>query len=194
MRFYLAGPEVFLADAEAVAAAKKAICAAHGAEGVFPTDHRADPATDSAAAEHMRLYLRNEAHIHACDAVIANLTPFRGPSADPGTAYEVGFMRALGRPVFGYANVARRFAARTLAHLGPAARRRADGSWEDSEGMALEDFDLFDNLMLDCGIAASGGTLVVQEVADPAARWRDLSAFARCVEAATRQLASPSSA
>jgi hypothetical protein len=45
-----------------------------------------------------------------------------------------------------------------------------------------------------CGIAASGGTLVVQDVADPAARWRDLSAFARCVEAATRQLASPSSA
>jgi thiol:disulfide interchange protein DsbC len=26
---------------------------------------------------------------------------------------------------------------------------------------------VFDNLMLDCGIAASGGTLVVQEVADP---------------------------
>jgi nucleoside 2-deoxyribosyltransferase len=38
MRVYLAGPEVFLADRDAIAAAKKAICAQHGMIGVFPTD------------------------------------------------------------------------------------------------------------------------------------------------------------
>ena len=40
--------------------------------------------------------------MHSCDALVANLTPFRGVSADAGTAFEVGFMRALGRPVLGY--------------------------------------------------------------------------------------------
>ena len=187
MRIYLAGPEVFLSDAAEIAAAKKAICAAHGAEGVFPTDHvhvpLADPHAASAAEAHMRLYFQNEAHIRACDALIANLTPFRGPSADVGTVFEMGFMRALGRPVFGYANVARGFAARTLSHLGPAARRRhASAAWEDADGMAVEDFDLFDNLMIEGGIRASGGALVARAAPEPM-RWRDLSAFEACLRA-----------
>ena len=38
MRVYLAGPELFLADADGIAAAKRGICAAHGLTGVFPTD------------------------------------------------------------------------------------------------------------------------------------------------------------
>ena len=42
--------------------------------------------------------------MRSCDAAVANLTPFRGVSADAGTAFEVGFMRALGRPVLGYTN------------------------------------------------------------------------------------------
>ena len=41
--------------------------------------------------------------MRSCQLCIANLTPFRGVSMDSGTAYEVGFMRALGRPVLGTA-------------------------------------------------------------------------------------------
>jgi nucleoside 2-deoxyribosyltransferase len=58
--------------------------------------------------------------------------------------------------------------------------RRASGSWEDADGMEVEDFGLTDNLMLDGGIAASGGVLVANPVAE-AARWRDLTGFTRCV-------------
>jgi nucleoside 2-deoxyribosyltransferase len=43
--------------------------------------------------------------------MIVNLTPFRGPSADVGSAYEMGFMRALGRPIFAYSHDARPFLA-----------------------------------------------------------------------------------
>ncbi|MBV1797857.1 nucleoside 2-deoxyribosyltransferase [Siccirubricoccus sp. G192] len=186
MRIYLAGPEVFLADAAAIASAKRAICARHGLVGVFPTDHP-DQAPEDGEPGWYRLYLANEAHIRGCDALIANLTPFRGPSADPGTVYELGFMRGLGRPVLGYANAAAHFGSRTLAALGPAARRRADGAWEDAEGMAVEDFDLRDNLMLDGGIRAAGGIFETEAV-PPAARWRDLTAFTRCVAAAARLL------
>ncbi len=183
-RIYLAGPDVFLPDADTVAARKKAICAEHGLVGIFPTDPA--PPQDPALPEHRRIYRANEAHLRAADAVIANLTPFRGPSADPGTVYEVGFMRALGRPVFGYTADARQFAARSLVHASGTAVRDADGRWRDGEGMFVESFGLIDNLMIDCGIAESGGAIFVVPAADP---WRDTAAFARAAAACAMCLA-----
>ncbi|MBR0671800.1 nucleoside 2-deoxyribosyltransferase [Neoroseomonas soli] len=178
MRVYLAGPEVFLPGALEVAAAKKRICAAHGLEGVFPLD--APPQVPPAECPYwMRIYLGNEAHIRSCGALIANLTPFRGPSADVGTVFELGFMRALGRPVMGYSNAAADFLDRTRGFLGAAARRRADGGWEDAEAMGLEDFGLADNLMIDGGIEAAGGAFERHEATGD--RWRDLTAFESCV-------------
>lgn len=178
MRVYLAGPEVFLPDALDVAAAKKRICAAHGLEGVFPLD--TPPVSPPADRPYwMRIYLGNEAHIRSCAGMIANLTPFRGPSADAGTVFELGLMRALGRPVMGYSNAAADFLDRSRAFLGAEARPRADGGWEDGEAMGLEDFGLADNLMIDGGIAAAGGAFERIEVA-PGRRWHDLAAFERC--------------
>lgn len=192
MRVYLAGPEVFLPDAIAVAAAKKRICAAHGLEGVFPLDP--PPAAPAADRPYwMRIYLGNEAHIRSCAGLIANLTPFRGPSADVGTVFELGFMRALGRPVMGYSTVAADFLARTRGFLGDAARRRADGGWQDADAMGLEDFGLADNLMVDGGIEAAGGAFEREE-APPGQRWHDLRAFERCVARLAGQWSSASSA
>lgn len=182
MKVYLAGPDVFFPDAEAMAAAKKRLCAAHGFEGVFPTDPRPDAAADAAPDLWYAIYLRNEAHIRACDALIANLTPFRGPSADAGTVYELGFMRALGRPVLGYTNAGADFAARTLQSLGGHAQRNAAGRWVDGEGLALEEFGLTDNLMIDGGIRAAGGLLARNAVPE-AARWSDLTGFEACLRA-----------
>ncbi|NMJ41685.1 nucleoside 2-deoxyribosyltransferase [Roseomonas sp. JC162] len=178
MRVYLAGPEVFLPDALDVAAAKKRVCAAHGLEGVFPLDP--PPMLPPGDRPYwMRIYLGNEGHIRSCDGLIANLTPFRGPSADAGTVFELGFMRALGRPVMGYSNVATDFLGRTRGFLGATATRRTDGGWEDADAMGLEDFGLGDNLMIDGGIAAAGGAFEREDA--PGDRWRDLAAFERCV-------------
>ena len=185
MKVYLAGPDVFLPDPLAMAARKRAICAAHGLTGIFPVDAHPGEPEGGDAELWLRIYRRNEAHMRDADAVIANLTPFRGPSADPGTVYEIGFMRALGRKVLGYSNVAAGLLPRTLGFLGPAARCDAEGRWRDAEDMALEDFGLMDNLMIDGGIHEAGGLLVRREVPE-ADRWTDLAAFEACVKALAR--------
>jgi nucleoside 2-deoxyribosyltransferase len=182
MRVYLAGPDVFLPDALAIAARKRAICGAHGLTGVFPVDnHPAHPA-EAGLPRWLWIYRRNEAHMRDADAVIANLTPFRGPSADAGTVYELGFMRALGRKVLGYSNVAADFVPRTLGFLGTAAVRDAEGRWRDAAAMAVEDFGLADNLMIDGGIHEADGLFVRRDVPE-AERWSDLAGFEACVRA-----------
>ncbi len=182
IRVYLAGPDVFLPDPVAWLERKKAICAGYGLVGVSPLDPLAgEPEAWAALPEWHRIALRNEAHIRGCAGLIANLTPFRGPSADAGTVYEVGFARALGLKLFGYATVATPFLDRTIAGLNGGAVQAADGSWWDADGMLIEQFGLFDNLMIEGGIVGSGGTLLR---AEPAARWHDLGVFEACLKAA----------
>jgi nucleoside 2-deoxyribosyltransferase len=183
-RVYLAGPDVFLPDAVAWMERKKAICASVQLVGVSPLDDLPnEPAEWADLPQWRRIARRNEAHIRRCAAIIANLTPFRGPSADVGTVYEVGFARGLGLPVFGYATVATGFLDRTLYSV-PGARQAADGSWCDADGLLVEQFGLYDNLMIEGGITDSGGVLL-REDQD---RWHDLSVFERCVQAAARAI------
>jgi nucleoside 2-deoxyribosyltransferase len=179
MRIYLAGPDVFFPDPQARAADLKAVCARYGAVGVSPLDPLdAEPAEWAHQPEAHRIALRNEAHIKGCDVLIANLTPFRGASADVGTVFELGFMRALGRRVYGWSNDLRPFAERVrfIEGLGRDART-------DMEGLVIEDFGLVDNLMIDGAISASGGSLYRADVS-PEMWWRDLTAFEGCVAAA----------
>ena len=188
-RVYLAGPDVFLPDAAAWAARRAAVCARYGLAAVSPLDALEEEAAPDGLPEWRCIALRNEAHIRGCDAVIANLTPFRGPSADVGTVYEVGYARALGRIVFGYTNCTLRFSRRSLDYAmehGVAAGRPG-GIWRDGDGLLIEQFKRYDNLMIEGGIVGSGGLLVVPD-SEPADRWRDLTTFERCVELAARAL------
>ena len=181
-RIYLAGPDVFLPDPMARGARLKDICRSHGLLGVFPLDAlEGEPEAWASLPDWERIALRNEAHIRSCDALIANLTPFRGPSADVGTVFELGFMRALGRPVFGWTNTAAPFDERTRA-----AFAAPDG--RDMEGLAIEAFGCADNLMIDGAVRASGGVILRSDVSD-AGRWLDLAAFELCVAACAAALA-----
>src|SRR5262245_28538735 len=183
LRIYLAGPEVFLPDALAVGGRKRELCAEHGLEGAFPLDAGLDIAGLAKAEQAQRIAAACEGMMRSCDALIANLTPFRGVSMDCGTAYEVGFMRALGRPVLGYTNVTAPYRARCEAYRR-AAPPLPDADCPEAE---IEDFDGAENLMIEVAILTSGGTVV--RTAVPAGQEiRDLAGFKACLERAARIL------
>jgi nucleoside 2-deoxyribosyltransferase len=184
-RIYLAGPDVFLADAAAFAAAKRELCARYGFIGVSPFDNEVEIATLPKNEAARQISAANEAMIRKCDLMIANLTPFRGPSADVGTVYEMGFARALGKPVFAYTNVAGSFVERTREALSSQVRKRASGQFEDAFHMAIEDFDRVDNLMVDGAVTSSGAHIVVRSTPDDR-RFTDLTAFEECLQLAQR--------
>jgi nucleoside 2-deoxyribosyltransferase len=186
-RIYLAGPEVFLADAAAIGARKRAICAEHGLTGVFPGDVVPPDVGLARPDQGLAISRAIETLMRSCDAIIVNLTPFHGPSADVGSAYEMGFMRALGRPVFAYSNDPRPLAERVTVFWGGTVRKRATGEIEGPDGMVIEAFDLNDNLMLAGGVIASGGVMIA-EATPESEGYTALGAFRRCVAAAAARL------
>ena len=97
IRVYLAGPEVFLNNAREIGEKKKTLCKEYGFEGVFPIDVEVDTSGKSPTEAGFCISDLNEELIRSWQIVIANITPFRGPSADVGTVFEMGFAHALGR-------------------------------------------------------------------------------------------------
>jgi nucleoside 2-deoxyribosyltransferase len=190
-RVYLAGPDVFLPNAAALLERKQELCAKHGFVGLSPFDNEVDRSGLSKHEVALRIGAANEEMIRSCDLVIANLTPFRGPSADVGTAYEVGFARALGLPVFAYTNVAGSLLDRTRRWLGDRVKQRADGEFADQFDMIVEDLDCVDNLMIVGAVEAggSGAGIVINDVADNDS-FTDLARFEACLELAARQFPS----
>ena len=80
---YLAGPEVFLPDARAALDAKIALTRAAGLVPISPGDLEFPP-TASGFELGLAISAIDERLMDAADAIIANLTPFRGLAADTG--------------------------------------------------------------------------------------------------------------
>jgi nucleoside 2-deoxyribosyltransferase len=182
-RVYLAGPEVFLANAKEVGEQKKRLCSKYGFEGVFPLDNEVDSAEKTPREIGFCISALNEGLIRTCEFVVADLTPFRGPSADVGTVFEVGFAHGLGKKVFAYTNVAEGFTERTTKALNSKVYRASDGKLRDTHGMFIEENGLMDNLMLDGSVHVSTGGLVIEEAPkDQLFTW--LGGFERCLQKA----------
>jgi len=184
-RIYLAGPEVFLINAIEVGENKKRICLKHGFEGVFSLDAKIDFEGKTPEETGLSISKANEELIKSCDILIANITPFRGPSVDVGTAYEMGVAHALGKKVLAYTNVKSRFTERTIKALNGKVKRSIDGKIRDSQGMFIEENQLTDNLMIDGCIHINSGVLVVEEApADQVFTY--LAGFEKCVREAKK--------
>jgi nucleoside 2-deoxyribosyltransferase len=181
MKVYLAGPEVFLPDAFDIGRRKTDLCARYQIAGLFPLDNAVDVAAGDLS---LQIFRGNEAMMNEAEAIIANLTPFRGPSADSGTVYELGYMAGRGKLCLGYSNDPSCYADRVR---GSADMTSLDGRLMDAHGLTVEDFGLGDNLMMIHALDLHGCALVTPRQR-PADILRDLSAFETCVRMATERL------
>jgi nucleoside 2-deoxyribosyltransferase len=178
---YLAGPDVFLPDAREHALRKVEICARYGIIGWPPLNE--DIASLQALPDEeawQAIFDKDLATMQACDLVIANLTPFRGPSADAGTLIEVGWFLGCGKAVFGYTNSVIPFAERS--------RRQTEALPDPLPGLSVEGFGLPDNLMIPGAVLAGGGHPLVLPPDNRARAFDALDVFQRCVEVAAGKL------
>jgi len=156
---YLAGPDVFFPNANAHFESLQAQCAALGLKGVRPSDggmsqmlkqaqQRGSPiVTGDVLAEN--IYRANVGLIRDCDALLANLMPFRNAlEPDSGTVFELGMAVALGKPVAAFMpGSGRTYESRVIAHC--QARRDEEGvAWDAAFGFLIEEFGQSTNLML----------------------------------------------
>lgn len=181
MKIYLAGPDVFLPDAVEIGRRKVAICAAHGLTGLYPLDN----AIDLTAADASRqIFCGNEGMMDQAHAIIANLTPFRGAGADPGTVYELGYMAGRRKFCLAYSNDGTTYADRLGGFMHVTSE---DGRLIDTQGLTVEDFGLVDNLMMIHALELHGCPLVAP-AEPPADVWHNLAAFETCVRMAAARL------
>ncbi len=172
---YLAGPDVFLPHVASIAAAKIALCARYGITGISPFN--SDFAAGLPAQKLWRQIYEDDVRLmRESDLIIANLTPFRGASADAGTLVELGWFLGQGRPVFAYSNAVEDFAARTRAQIGVLP--------DPLPGIVVEDFGLADNLMIAGAVEYGGGGRLYRPEDGQARAFDSLDVFERCVAAA----------
>ena len=100
-RVYLAGPMVFYPDPDTTFQQMKAICRRHGLTGVSPLDNQLG--LEGLAPDRALLEKIVKADIELMDRLDGGLFCLdgfrRSSEMDAGTAFEVGYMRALKKPM-----------------------------------------------------------------------------------------------
>ncbi|HVJ40810.1 MAG TPA: nucleoside 2-deoxyribosyltransferase [Dongiaceae bacterium] len=180
---YLAGPDVFHPQMAALAAGKRQLCTRYGLQGRFPLDNESDLTGLDGRSAAMVIYRANIRLIESCDFLIANLTPFRGVSADTGTVFELGYMAARGKPVAAYSLSDITYRERVAAAGWLEGVTQQGRVINDRDGQMVEDFRLGDNLMLPGALVSPDG--VDRWIIRPG-DWRQvddhLAAFELCLQ------------
>ena len=167
---YLAGPDVFFPNARDVGWQKRAYLQSLGVRGYFPLDNEAPPDLLKNPAQAIRFIGdANEKMMLDCcldgriGLILANMSPFHGPSMDVGTAFEIGFMSALSYKrnviIIGYTSDKRSFEERVAEEIygGWMNITHKDGIPHGPDGTVIEAFGSADNLMITNAIARTGG-------------------------------------
>lgn len=128
---YIAGPDVFYPNARQLADDASLLAKEQGIEALIPLDNEIKSGTKKELSA--AIFRANVDMIDRADAVVANITPFRGPSADAGTVWEIGYARGKGKPVVAFSADLRDYASRAAAY---------------PDGNMIEDFGNTENLMI----------------------------------------------
>lgn len=146
---YLCGPDVFLSNAKEVLDQKKALCEKYGFKGLSPMDTEFNNKVKFHTPETAELIYKFDISLmNEADICLANMSPFRGPSMDTGTAFEMGYMTAQGKKVFGYSDDVRPYKEKYKDFLkDPIGDFELTSIYKYS---VVEDFGLTDNLIMVC--------------------------------------------
>jgi len=177
-RVCLIGPDAWAAGGAALIARQDAACTQAGFQPVRVDLGAGRPDADRSDLTVRILYTEALATVRSCDVVVAHLTPLRGASCDASTAFLTGFAAALGKPVFGYLNVADEGDAeeRDRVAVEYGVDLGADGVWRDQDGHEIEDF----GLPIPALLWAEIRRLFIVVADTP---WNDLTGLELCLEA-----------
>jgi nucleoside 2-deoxyribosyltransferase len=188
LKIYMAGPDVFLPNEPEIRAAKKQLLSDYGFEGLYPLDNDFDPTglTDDEFARVIKI--GNCAMMRRADGMIANLTPFHGPSPDSGTVFELGFMDALDKPIFGYMNVDEKYVDRVRAYCGGTLIKDKLGRLRDQYNMEAENLGLYQNLMIEKAVQCMPTRHMAVMATTETERYTSLTAYEQAVRLMAREL------
>lgn len=144
-KIYLAGPEIFLIKKDIdINEEKRKICRKYNLKPIIPTDGLK---TDKGKSEELAKSIFNHCikNIDESDLLLANITPFRGTSADAGTAFEIGYALGTNKKIVSYTNNNKSILRRiqTIDNINIYNDLKLD-----SNNYFIEDFNKQDNLML----------------------------------------------
>jgi len=169
---YLAGPMVFLTDAERIFGIMKDILKNYGLKGVAPVDNQSNLIGVRPGRElNEAIYEADVEIMNSVDGVIFDLSPFRrGTEMDTGTAFEIGYCRSLGIPMTGWTTqtlfypehvseyVKERFGQILIDDVEGAPGVKSGGA-RDPDGVLVHSAGLYQNLMVQMAIESSGGSV-----------------------------------
>ena len=184
---------VFAPDPAAIFGRMKLLCLTHGVIGVAPLDNQTGPEGLAPGKDLLERIVRADiALMDSIDAAVFCLDGFRrGPEMDGGTAFEVGYMKALGKPLAGWTGDVRPYPQRVADFFQSAfgqALTRTDagpvggtsGVLRDPDGLLVHSDGCMQNAMVHTGIELAGGIVA----ADP--DWE--IAFSQAVASVARQI------
>jgi nucleoside 2-deoxyribosyltransferase len=171
-RIYLGGPMVFYPDPETTFRRMKAICRHHGLLGVSPLDNQIGLEGKSPDRALLEQIVKADMELmDTLDGGLFCLDGFRrSPEMDPGTAFELGYMRALQKPLAGWTSDPRDYPAKVhdyfqntfdlkLVAAEPGAKGGTSGRMRDPDGILVHSQGCLQNAMIDIGITTGGGDL-----------------------------------
>jgi nucleoside 2-deoxyribosyltransferase len=148
----------------------KELCQLHGLVGVSPLDNQI-------GLEGMQPDRHLLARIVAADIELMDtlhgglfcLDPFRrSPEMDAGTAFEIGYMRALKKPIAGWTRDPRPYPVKVEDYFATTFRQKVvaaaaglqggtSGTTRDPDGILVHSQGCVQNAMIDFGITTAGG-------------------------------------
>ena len=165
---------VFHQDPAAIFARMKALCQAVGVVGIAPLDNQIGLEGLPPGKDLLERIVRADiALMDTLEAAVFCLDGFRrAPEMDAGTAFEIGYMKALGKPIAGWTSDTRPYPKRVTDFFRATFNAGVEqtvagsaggmsGSLRDTDGILVHSEGCVQNAMVHIGIELAGGLVAV---------------------------------